>query len=134
MQENIEKLEFTMDYKHNIKCFNECLNNTKDITESEMQDIYFDCGCDINCVEKSVEFDCDNDKYEIISQFIINGGEGQGEDFEEISKVIDKETSNVYFVSFNSYYDSWEGNDYEDATWCIVKPVIRTTIEFVANK
>lgn len=134
MQENIEKLGYTIEYQDNIEYFNECLNNTKDITDSEMEDIYSECGCDINYVKQSANFDCDNDKYEIISCFIVNGGEGQGEDYEEISKVIEKETSNIYFVSFNSYYDSWEGNSYEDASWCIVKPVKRITIEFIGNK
>lgn len=134
MNENTETLGVTYEYENNIECFNECLNNTKDATDIEIEKIYKECGCDINCISESSQFSYEDDKYEIISCFIINGGEGQGEDYEEISKIIEKENSNVYFVSFDSYYDSWDGNNYDDSIWSVVKPVKRITIEFIGNK
>lgn len=127
---------YTADYFENLKHINDSSNNTKNITNEEAQAIYERFGCDINNVRLAANFDAEDELYTINSCFIINGGEGQGEDYEEISRIIEKDnkngTSNIYFVSFSSYYDSWNGNNYDDASWRVVKPTKRITIDFIA--
>ena len=127
-----EELPLTSDYRR-FECYiNECANNTKDITDSEMESIYKYAGCDINYVCEATEFNFEDEKYKIESCIIQNGGEGQGEDYEEISRVFEKESGNIWFVSFQGYYDSWNGVNYDDSTWCVVKPIKMKTINFIA--
>ena len=73
-----EELPLTAEYKDNLQYIVECENNTKNITDTEMELIFEECGCNINYVGTAANFDFENEKYEIQSCYIINGGEGEG--------------------------------------------------------
>lgn len=50
------------------------------------------------------------------------GGEGQGEERWTISRILDKKTGEVFFIRFDGYYESWNGSDWSNNDWCIVRP------------
>ena len=50
------------------------------------------------------------------------GGEGQGDDRWNISRIIDKKTGEAFFIRFDGFYSSWDGTDWSNNDWSIVRP------------
>lgn len=97
----------------------------KHITEDEVIKLFKDeFGADMNEYShydiqyKSVE----NENYEVKSQVDRHGGEGQGEEYWVVSRVLDKRTNEVFFIQFDGYYTSWDGTDWSENYWNIVEP------------
>ena len=72
----------------------------------------------------------ENDNYIVKSSVDSFGGEGCGEERWNVSKVTDKRTNEVFFISFSGYYNSWEGTDWSENYWAIVKPTIVEVIQW----
>ena len=72
----------------------------------------------------------ENDNYKVKSEVDSFGGEGQGEERWEVSKVTDKRTNEVFFLHFDGYYNSWEGADWNENYWSLVKPTIVEVIQW----
>ena len=70
----------------------------------------------------------ENDKYKIESEVDYHGGEGEGEDFWKITRILNKETNEACYIKFYGYYDSWDGVEWEG--WNLVKPKKVEVIEF----
>ena len=70
----------------------------------------------------------ENDKYKIESEVDCHGGEGEGEDFWKITRILNKETNEVCYIKFYGYYNSWDGVEWEG--WNLVKPKKVEVIEF----
>ena len=66
--------------------------------------------------------DYENDNYHVQSKIDGYGGEGQGETYWTVSRVHDKRTGEVFFIKFDGYYESWNGCDFSNNVWSIVKP------------
>ncbi len=67
--------------------------------------------------------DFENDNYVVESEVDYYGGEGQGEDYWKISRILDKKTGEVFFIKFEGFYNSWDGIDWSGNDWNIVEPV-----------
>lgn len=72
----------------------------------------------------------ENNNYKVRSEVDEYGGEGQGEERWNVSKVIDKRTNEVFFLQFSGFYNSWEGTDWSENDWSIVKPTIVEVIQW----
>ena len=72
----------------------------------------------------------ENDNYRVKGEIDSFGGEGCGEERWEVSKVTDKRTNEVFFLHFSGYYNSWEGTDWSENDWSIVKPTIVEVIQW----
>lgn len=72
--------------------------------------------------------DDENEDYKIQSSIEQHGGEGEGEDYWMISRVLNKKTNEVFYIKFYGYYNSWEGTEWEG--WKLVKPYKKEIIEF----
>lgn len=70
----------------------------------------------------------ENEKYKIESEIENHGGEGEGSDLWSITRVVNKETNEAFYIKFYGYYDSWDGTDWEG--WTLVKPKKVEIIEF----
>ena len=67
--------------------------------------------------------DFENDNYVVESAVDYYGGEGQGEEYWKISRILDKKTGEVFFIKFEGFYNSWNGTDWSENDWNIVEPV-----------
>ena len=72
----------------------------------------------------------ENDNYKTEGEIDSFGGEGQGDELWKVSKVTDKRTNEVFFIHFSGYYNSWEGTDWSENYWAIVKPTIVEVIQW----
>ena len=72
----------------------------------------------------------ENDNYRVKGEIDSFGGEGQGEERWNISKVTDKRTNEVFFIQFDGYYNSWNGTDWSENYWAIVEPKIVEVIKW----
>jgi hypothetical protein len=66
--------------------------------------------------------DYENENYEIESEIVGEGGEGQGDCIWTVSRVLDKKTGEVFFIRFDGRYESWNGSDWSSNDWSIVRP------------
>lgn len=64
----------------------------------------------------------ENDYYLVESEVDAYGGEGQGEEYWKVSRVLDKRTNEVFFIQFDGHYTSWDGTDWSENYWNIVIP------------
>lgn len=64
----------------------------------------------------------DSENYSCRSEVDDYGGEGQGEERWNISRIVDKRTREVFFIRFDGYYESWNGSDWSNNDWCVVVP------------
>ena len=64
----------------------------------------------------------ENDNYKIESEIDGEGGEGQGDSIWIVSRILDKKTGEVFFIRFDGYYESWNGTDWSNNDWTMVKP------------
>ena len=71
----------------------------------------------------------ENDKYKIESEIDYHGGEGQGDYYWKLTRILNKETNEACYIKFYGYYNSWDGVEWEG--WCLVKPKKVEVIEFV---
>ena len=97
----------------------------KKVTSAEVKKLFKDeFGVDLNSYsEDSVESkDYENDNYKVQSEVDSYGGEGQGEEYWTISRILDKRTEEVFFIKFDGYYESWDGSDFSNNDWNIVEP------------
>lgn len=67
--------------------------------------------------------DFENDNYVVESEVDYYGGEGQGEEYWKISRILDKKTGEVFFIKFEGFYNSWNGTDWSENDWNIVEPI-----------
>lgn len=65
----------------------------------------------------------ENDNYVVESEVDYYGGEGQGDEYWKISRILDKKTGETFFIKFEGFYNSWNGTDWSENNWNIVKPV-----------
>ena len=97
----------------------------KEITKNEAVELF------------KTEFDVDLDSYnsydlqyrsyesetvECKREVAGEGGEGQGDSIWTVSRVLDKKTGEVFFIRFDGYYESWNGSDFSNNDWSIVRP------------
>lgn len=54
------------------------------------------------------------------------GGEGKGEEYWYVAKLIDKESDEEFFIKMDGYYQSYEGTSWDSATVNLVKPYEKT--------
>lgn len=96
----------------------------KKVTSTEVQEIFEQFDRDINYYNQDdVHYsDFENDSYIIESKIDRYGGEGQGDEYWVVSRVQDKRTGESFFIKFDGYYSSWEGSDFSNNDWSIVKP------------
>lgn len=64
----------------------------------------------------------DTDNVSCQSEVDEFGGEGQGDDRWNISRIFDKKTREAFFIRFDGYYESWNGSDWSNNDWSIVRP------------
>ena len=64
----------------------------------------------------------ETENYEVQSEIAGEGGEGEGDSIWSVSRVLDKKTGEVFFIRFDGYYSSWEGSDFSNNDWLIVRP------------
>lgn len=97
----------------------------KEITVGEVEELFMDefeidiryySSCDLPYMNN------ENENFEIQKIVDSYGGEGLGEEYWTISRVIDKNTGEVFFIKFDAYYNSWNGEDWSENDWSIVKP------------
>ena len=96
----------------------------KKVTTQEVEEIFeteFDL--DMGCYrEDDIQYsNYENDNYKVVSEIDSYGGEGQGTERWNISRILDKKTGEVFFIRFDGYYTSWDGTDWSD-DWNIVEP------------
>jgi hypothetical protein len=105
----------------------------KKVTSSEVKKLFKDeFGVYLDSYsEYAVECrDYENDNYKVQSEVDSYGGEGQGEEYWTISRILDKRTEEVFFIKFDGYYDSWEGSDFSNNDWNIVEPKVVKVIQW----
>ncbi len=71
----------------------------------------------------------ENDNYQIIPCIDSYGGEGQGEEYWKISRVLNKNTIESFYIHFYGHYDSWNGVEWDG--WRVVRPIQKTMIDFI---
>jgi hypothetical protein len=64
----------------------------------------------------------ESDNFDCRGEVAGEGGEGEGESIWTVSRILDKKTGEVFFVRFDGYYESWDGSDWSNNDWSIVKP------------
>ena len=64
----------------------------------------------------------DSENYSCEREIDGEGGEGQGDSIWTVSRIVDKKTQEVFFIKFDGYYSSWEGSDFSNNDWSIVRP------------
>lgn len=96
----------------------------KKVTSTEVQEIFeqFDVSINYYAPDKIHYSDYENDNYKVESEIDRYGGEGQGEEYWTVSRILDKKTGEVFFIRFDGYYSSWEGSDFSNNDWNIVVP------------
>ena len=65
---------------------------------------------------ESENFSCES---EVVKYF---GRIHQGDDRWNISRIFDKKTGEAFFVKFDGFYSSWDGTDWSNNDWSIVRP------------
>ena len=97
----------------------------KIITDEEVQELFeteFNVDMDEYRKYDIPYSDFENENYKVESEVDEYGGEGQGEEYWLVSRVLDKRTEEVFFIRFDGYYTSWDGTDWSENYWSIVKP------------
>lgn len=97
----------------------------KKVTTQEVKETFkTEFGVDMDCYSGDViqYSDYENDNYKVQSGVDRKGGEGQGGEYWTVSRILDKKTGEVFFVSFDGYYESWNGSDFSNNDWNIVEP------------
>ena len=64
----------------------------------------------------------ESENFECQREVAGEGGEGQGDSIWTVSRIVDKKTGEVFFIRFDGYYESWNGSDWSNNDWSIVKP------------
>ena len=64
----------------------------------------------------------DSENYSCQKEIAGEGGEGEGDSIWTVSRILDKKTGEVFFIRFDGYYESWNGSDWSNNDWSIVKP------------
>ena len=72
----------------------------------------------------------ENDNYKVESEIAGEGGEGQGEEYWKVSRILDKNTNEVFFIRFDGFYTSWDGTDWSNNDYQIVRPREVTVIQW----
>ena len=70
----------------------------------------------------------ENELFSIESEYDEFGGEGMGDEYRLITKVVDKEFNEQYFIEFYGSYDSWNGVSWEG--WNLVEPFEVTVTKY----
>ena len=70
----------------------------------------------------------ENEDYKIESEIEQHGGEGEGDNYWVITRVLNKKTNEVFYIRFYGYYSSWDGTTWNG--WDLVKPHKKEIIEF----
>lgn len=97
----------------------------KKVTTQEVKEMFkIEFGVDMECYNKyDIQYsNYENDNYKVKSEIDSYGGEGQGEERWNISRILDKKTNEVFFIRFDGYYTSWDGTDWSENYWTIVVP------------
>ena len=97
----------------------------KKVTTQEVKETFkTEFGVDMDCYSVDViqYSDYENDNYKVVSEIDSYGGEGQGTERWNISRILDKKTNEVFFIRFDGYYESWNGTDWSGNDWNIVEP------------
>lgn len=98
----------------------------KNITKNEAREL-FKKEFGVNLLfygEDEIQYrDFENDNYVVESEVDYYGGEGKGEEYWKISRILDKKTGEVFFIKFEGFYNSWDGTDWSENDWNIVEPV-----------
>ena len=113
-----------MEEKYNI-------NNTEDLIKiiCKARDKYYDMeDMDYLDLEAWNDNEYNYNNY-TVSQVDSFGGEGQGDTYYFVYKIVDNDTKEVNYLSFNFYYDSWNGTDFEDVVQ--VSPKEKIVIEWL---
>ena len=64
----------------------------------------------------------ESENFECQREIDGEGGEGQGDSIWTVSRILDKKTGEVFFIRFDGHYESWNGSDWSNNDWTIVKP------------
>ena len=97
----------------------------KEITKNEAVELFAEeFNVELNYYNSSdIQYnDYENENYEIESEIAGEGGEGQGYSIWTVSRIQDKKTGEVFFIRFDGYYESWNGSDWSNNDWSIVRP------------
>lgn len=97
----------------------------KEITREEAQELFtneFNVGLDDYNSYDTQYSSYDSENYECQREVDGEGGEGEGDSIWTVSRILDKKTGEVFFIRFDGYYESWNGSDWSNNDWCIVKP------------
>lgn len=95
------------------------------ITNAEVKELFkneFDVNLDDYSTYVIQYSSYDSENYSCQSEVDKYGGEGQGEERWNISRILNKKTGEVFFIRFDGYYESWNGSDWSNNDWCIVQP------------
>ena len=64
----------------------------------------------------------ESENFECQREVAGEGGEGEGDSIWTVSRILDKKTGEVFFIRFDGHYESWNGSDWSNNDWSIVKP------------
>ena len=64
----------------------------------------------------------ESENFECQREVAGEGGEGEGDSIWTVSRVLDKKTGEVFFIRFDGHYESWNGSDFSNNDWSIVRP------------
>lgn len=97
----------------------------KKVTSTEVQEIFeteFDVSIEGYASNEIQYSNYENDNYKVESEIDSYGGDGQGEEYWVVSRILDKRTNESFFIKFDGYYSSWEGSDFSNNDWDVVAP------------
>lgn len=96
----------------------------KKVTSTEVKEIFeqFDVSINYYASDEIQYSNYENDNYKVESEIDSYGGEGKGEEYWTVSRILDKRTGESFFIRFDGYYSSWEGSDFSNNDWNIVVP------------
>ena len=97
----------------------------KEITKNEAVELFAEeFNVELNYYNSSdiqyISYESEN--FECQREVAGEGGEGQGDSIWTVSRVLDKKTGEVFFIRFDGYYESWNGSDWSNNDWSIVRP------------
>ena len=97
----------------------------KEITKNEAVELFAEeFNVELNYYNSSdIQYeDYESENFECQREVAGEGGEGQGDSIWTVSRVLDKKTGEVFFIRFDGYYESWNGSDFSNNDWSIVRP------------
>ena len=104
------------------------------MTLEEAKEIYVGFDVNLEDIWNMVEFETTNNDstFSVYADEERFGGEGQGENYYRISKIINNITKEETFIKFQGKYTSWDGPEFE--YYCIVNPTEVLVTQYIEDK